>query len=159
LPLSRCKACHLRKKKYAAYYNAAAHLRRVHFRPKKLKRHKGDNGKNFERRGADDWPPMSELKFWMKEVEAQLIDDQALRDSSEDLDDNDDDSGDLQGEEAFEGSNFGTPFDPSLNQMPMDATILDPAAFPTQPFESMTEFGGGLAGNETLFGGAHWEYH
>jgi hypothetical protein len=51
---------------------------------------------------------MSELKFWMKEVEGQLIDDQALRDSSEDLDDNDNDVGDLQGTKTFEGSNFGT---------------------------------------------------
>jgi hypothetical protein len=51
---------------------------------------------------------MSELKFWMKEVERQLIDDQALRDSSEDLDDNDNDVGDLQGTKTFERSNFGT---------------------------------------------------
>jgi hypothetical protein len=80
---------------------------------------------------------MSELKFWMKEVVDQYL----LPDDSEGFDD------------TFEGSNFGTSSDPSLSQMPTDATVLDPAAFPTQPFESMTEFGGGLAGNETLFGG------
>jgi len=148
LSLSRCKACHQQKKKYTAYYNAAAHLRRAHFRPK---RRRGDNLKRIERSGGD-WPPMSELKFWMMEVEDQN-DDQDLRDNSEGLDGNDVPLGGLEGMEAFEGSNFGTSFDPSLNQMPTDATILDPAAFPTQPFESMTEFGGGLEGNETLFGG------
>jgi hypothetical protein len=130
LPLSRCKACHQQKKKYTAYYNAAAHLRRAHFRPKPKERRGGIGG---------DWPLMSELKCWMKEVEDQN-DDQDLRDNSEGPDDNDVHLGDLQGMESFEGSSFGTFFDPSLSQMPTDATILDPGPFPTQPFELMTEF-------------------
>jgi hypothetical protein len=96
-PLSRCKACHQQKKKYTAYYNAAAHLRRAHFRPKKRR---GDNLKRIERSGGD-WPPMSELKFWMKEVEDQN-DDQDLRDNSEGLDGNDVPLGGLEGMEAFE---------------------------------------------------------
>lgn len=62
-PLSKCKACRQRRL-YGAYYNAAAHLRRAHF--KDSRRKKGD-----ERRGGKnggDWPPMSELKCWMRET-------------------------------------------------------------------------------------------
>jgi hypothetical protein len=67
LPLSRCKACAKQKKTYGAYYNAAAHLRRSHFKTKA----KGRNRKEERRSGVGgrDWPPMSELKYWMKEVE------------------------------------------------------------------------------------------
>jgi hypothetical protein len=72
LPLSKCKACGVQRKKYGAYYNAAAHLRRTHFKPKAKggrKSSKGDDGEKRGGKGGGDWPPMSELKFWMKEVE------------------------------------------------------------------------------------------
>ncbi|WZH39567.1 uncharacterized protein QYS62_000491 [Fusarium acuminatum] len=55
IPLSRCKAC-LAQKRYGAYYNAAAHLRRAHFRPHRVGKASGD------------WPSMSVLKDWMREV-------------------------------------------------------------------------------------------
>jgi len=78
LPLSRCKACHQQKKKYGAYYNAAAHLRRAHFKPKKPQRTKSntkvEDGEKRGGKGGGDWPPMSELKYWMKEVEEQVTD-------------------------------------------------------------------------------------
>jgi hypothetical protein len=78
LALSRCKACHQQKKKYGAYYNAAAHLRRAHFKPKKPQRTKSnakvDDGEKRGGKGGGDWPPMSELKYWMKEVEEQVTD-------------------------------------------------------------------------------------
>ncbi|CAM1507302.1 Fc.00g069430.m01.CDS01 [Cosmosporella sp. VM-42] len=55
IPLSRCKAC-LANKRYGAYYNAAAHLRRAHFRPHRAGKASGD------------WPSMHVLKDWMREV-------------------------------------------------------------------------------------------
>ncbi|KAF4508462.1 hypothetical protein G6O67_004838 [Ophiocordyceps sinensis] len=67
-PLSECRACTSRKQ-YGAYYNAAAHLRRTHFKPR------APRGKNKvptdERRGGKgggDWPPMCDLKLWYEEV-------------------------------------------------------------------------------------------
>lgn len=77
VPLSKCKACYNQKKKYGAYYNAAAHLRRAHFKPKAKGRGKTSKADDAEKRGGKgggDWPQMSELKYWMKEVEEQVTD-------------------------------------------------------------------------------------
>ncbi|KAH6716563.1 hypothetical protein BKA61DRAFT_477826 [Leptodontidium sp. MPI-SDFR-AT-0119] len=74
VPFSRCKACSQQKKRYGAYYNAAAHLRRAHFNPKTKGRSKSQQkvdeaDKRGGKAGGDD-PPMTELKkYWMKEVE------------------------------------------------------------------------------------------
>ncbi|KAG5992551.1 hypothetical protein E4U54_003603, partial [Claviceps lovelessii] len=57
--LLSCKAC-MAQKQYGAYYNAAAHLRRAHFSP-----HRGG-------KASGDWPPMSVLKDWMREVRQPL---------------------------------------------------------------------------------------
>ncbi|KAB5536578.1 hypothetical protein GE09DRAFT_1176484 [Coniochaeta sp. 2T2.1] len=74
VPLSKCKAC-VTQKKYGAYYNAAAHLRRAHFNP-----HRGG-------KASGDWPPMSILKDWMREVRQSIdINDQDQDDSSGDED-------------------------------------------------------------------------
>lgn len=69
-PLSQCKACSQHRKKYNAYYNAAAHLRRAHFNPKSKTRSKNilDDNKRGGK-GGGDWPSMKELKLWMKEIE------------------------------------------------------------------------------------------
>ncbi|RYP91667.1 hypothetical protein DL770_002192 [Monosporascus sp. CRB-9-2] len=72
-PLSRCKACKAQKK-YGAYYNAAAHLRRTHFKekPSRQKNKNANSGRSDDDRrggkGGGDWPPMSELKNWMREI-------------------------------------------------------------------------------------------
>ncbi|KAK3996325.1 hypothetical protein QBC44DRAFT_232211 [Cladorrhinum sp. PSN332] len=58
IPLKKCRAC-VSRKKYGAYYNAAAHLRRAHFNPQR-------GGKT-----SGDWPPMTILKDWMREIEVQ----------------------------------------------------------------------------------------
>ena len=61
--LSKCKAC-VEGKQYGAPYNAAAHLRRIHFVQKKSKaRGRGRGGD-----GGGDNPPMELLKTWMQEV-------------------------------------------------------------------------------------------
>ena len=84
--LSRCKAC-TTGKRYGVYYNAAAHLRRAHFNPRK----RGRKGKNDEKRGGKaggDWPPMDWLKQqgWLREVEELVpdhTDDQPSDDTEE----------------------------------------------------------------------------
>ena len=69
--LSRCKACRARKL-YGAYYNAAAHLRRVHFNPKEKGR-KVRGASERAGKGGGDWPPMEELKRdWIREVEEKV---------------------------------------------------------------------------------------
>jgi hypothetical protein len=75
IPLSKCKAC-VTQKRYGAYYNAAAHLRRAHFNP-----HRGG-------KASGDWPPMTILKDWMREVR-QSIDANNDNDSSDGEDEND----------------------------------------------------------------------
>lgn len=66
--LDSCKHCRNRKV-YGAYYNAAAHLRRAHFHPRK----RGRKGKNDEKRGGiggGDHPAMDWLKqHWIQELE------------------------------------------------------------------------------------------
>jgi hypothetical protein len=76
LPLSRCKSCQQRKE-YGAYYNAAAHLRRAHFKPKSKGRSKShaklETPQKRGGNGGGDWPKMEDLKPWMIEVEVDVV--------------------------------------------------------------------------------------
>jgi hypothetical protein len=119
LPLSKCKACSTQKKKYGAYYNAAAHLRRAHFKPKSKGRSKNTKVEDSQKRGGKaggDWPPMAELKNWMKEVEEPASDFSSATQQEED--DDDDNSNDISIDEMnpTNESNFDTTFnnDPSM---------------------------------------------
>lgn len=54
--LEGCKNCKS-KKQYGAYYNATAHLRRIHFTPKHS--------------SGGTWPSMDTLKLWLEEVKVK----------------------------------------------------------------------------------------
>ncbi|KAK6223614.1 hypothetical protein QIS74_03558 [Colletotrichum tabaci] len=81
-PLSKCKQC-VARKQYGAYYNAAAHLRRTHFKPKtpRGKNKRGDDEEKRGGKGGGDWPPMNELKQWMEEVFVTADDEAAEADA------------------------------------------------------------------------------
>ncbi|CRK46363.1 hypothetical protein BN1723_007017 [Verticillium longisporum] len=85
-PLSKCKQCKA-KKQYGAYYNAAAHLRRTHFKPKvaRGKKARGDDEEKRGGKGGGDWPPMNELKAWFEEV---YVHSSETNDADEEDDDN-----------------------------------------------------------------------
>jgi len=140
------------KKKYGAYYNAAAHLRRAHFKPKQ--RCRGKSAKVEEKlekrggKGGGDWPPMPELKRWMKEVYENVTESQqqdADEEEEEDIDD-DDCSGTFEVDNNYPKlqdisniSNVNSDFDNAY--LYGDTTMLDaypaPSNFNTQSMQNM----------------------
>ena len=78
--LAKCKQCRAGKK-YDAYYNAAAHLRRAHFRPpKRGRKPKGGN------KGRSDLPTVDDLMRggWIKEI-TEVFDNDDVNDNKHDL--------------------------------------------------------------------------
>jgi len=125
----------VQRKKYGAYYNAAAHLRRTHFKPKAKgarKSSKSDDGEKRGGKGGGDWPPMSELKYWMKEVEEPATEYPLTQSQEDEADLSDDEMNDSNFEEQIfhrqtipsqlESNNFNHPFiadsSPILNVYP-----------------------------------------
>ncbi|GIZ39257.1 hypothetical protein CKM354_000264700 [Cercospora kikuchii] len=83
-PLGICKQCK-QQKNYSAYYNAAAHLRRAHFCPRKRGRKaRGEERESRAGKAGGDWPPIEWLKAngWLKEIEVSSRQD-ALEDGTE----------------------------------------------------------------------------
>ncbi|RAO73077.1 uncharacterized protein BHQ10_009089 [Talaromyces amestolkiae] len=75
--LANCKSCR-NGKKYGAFYNAAAHLRRVHFN--KLQSYRSGRRKSRVyshrgRMGGSKFLPMDMVKYWMQEREEVIIGD------------------------------------------------------------------------------------
>lgn len=95
VPLSKCKAC-VTQKRYGAYYNAAAHLRRAHFNP------------NRGGKASGDWPPMTALKDWMREVRQSV-----------DVHDNDSSSGGEEGDFKSGPPDYYQGLPPPLSQQPL----------------------------------------
>ncbi|KAL6720680.1 hypothetical protein ACLMJK_002605 [Lecanora helva] len=87
--LSNCKQCR-EKKTYGAYYNAACHLRRIHWNPREKGKKADKSGKARGGNGGGDYPPMDTLKLWMEEVcvsatsDSILVDDDDQTDAPED---------------------------------------------------------------------------
>lgn len=70
-PVDICKQCK-QQKTYNVYYNAAAHLRRAHFCPRKRGRKaRGEEREARAGKAGGDWPPIEWLKQhgWLMEIE------------------------------------------------------------------------------------------
>ena len=108
-PVDICKQCKNRKQ-YGVYYNAAAHLRRAHFCPRKRGRKaRGEKRESRAGKAGGDWPPIEWLKAngWLQEIEVGATDD-----STQDF------GADIKDEEFDDFED---------EQMPYDTTPPDPA--------------------------------
>ena len=139
LPLSRCKSCTTLKKKYGAYYNAAAHLRRAHFKPKAKGRSKSSKLEESQKRGGKgggDWPPMTELKQWMKEVYEPATDYSITAAQQQAADESDDE--DCEMDDALDEHHY--PLGTATNTDNFDATaIFDLFATTSSPTDLTSE--------------------
>ncbi|KAF2118442.1 hypothetical protein BDV96DRAFT_597268 [Lophiotrema nucula] len=141
--LANCKHCR-NKKVYGAYYNAAAHLRRAHFHPRK----RGRKGKNDEKRGGSgggDDPAMDYLRQnWIKEIE--VANDATSADSTaDDADDAND------GDDSFEFNDYAATSyqqQPSTHNSSLDVNHYDQYSDPSMfvnsnsAFDQVMQFGG-----------------
>jgi hypothetical protein len=138
LPLSKCKACSSQQKRYGAYYNAAAHLRRAHFKPKARGRGKSTKVDKDEKRGGKaggNWPEMNELKRWMKEVWVSVEIDQPQ------AEDDDEEDNECDGA-MFEDDSTGMMAEPSTQSTTFNGSFLYPDSSISDVFTPASSFGG-----------------
>lgn len=88
-PLSICKQCK-QGKQYNVYYNAAAHIRRAHFHPRKRgRRPRGEDRESRAGKAGGDSPSIDWLKKhgWLKEIEITIepIRETTIAEQSQDL--------------------------------------------------------------------------
>ncbi|KAM3415516.1 hypothetical protein BST61_g9037 [Cercospora zeina] len=140
-PLGICKQCK-QQKNYSAYYNAAAHLRRAHFCPRKRGRKaRGEERESRAGKAGGDWPPIEWLKAngWLKEIEVS-----SKQEALEDLEGPESTSHEAPDEELIYTTNtqapntasepFGIPNYPAVTDFslgyptPIDSTIPWPIA-------------------------------
>ena len=86
--LSNCKQCK-EKKTYGAYYNAACHLRRIHWHPREKGKKTDKSGPGRGGNGGGHHPSMELLKLWMEEVYVSAASDASPPDDNEEDEDND----------------------------------------------------------------------
>lgn len=149
--LANCKKC-ASGKRYNVYYNAAAHLRRAHFNPKR----KGGKGKKEGRGGkyGGSHPSMDTLKLWMTEIEEDVRDTVPPR-SEDEEDDEDKLCADLEsGQTELDISHINEVAEPisvssssSLYDKPLQSTAF--ARYPAGASDSSLE--SSLNANSHLF--------
>jgi len=149
--LANCKACRTHKR-YGAYYNAAAHLRRAHFNPRKRGRKLKGEAEKRGGKGGGNWPPMEDLKAdWMHEIDETVTENMTSlstdRDDAEESEQADNDNDDYSTSDtnvtSYVGGQFGTTaattpavsnFNYSLDtatvEMSFDTTFVD-TSFPS----------------------------
>lgn len=82
-PLDKCKAC-ISMKRYGAYYNAAAHLRRSHFKKRTARgKKRADSKQQGSAKDLPAWPPMEDLKHWMTKIRVRKDDGKQVSKSDE----------------------------------------------------------------------------
>ena len=84
--LSKCKQCR-EKKRYGAYYNAACHLRRIHWNPREKGKRADKSAKGRGGNGGGDFPSMDFLKSWMEEINVPVTEDISNLEDDQDDDD------------------------------------------------------------------------
>jgi hypothetical protein len=135
-PLGICKQCK-QQKQYNVYYNAAAHLRRAHFCPRKRGRKaRGEERESRAGKAGGDWPPIEWLKSngWLQEIEVSSAQFYANNAVASDLD-----MGMLEGFADDDGTAFEEPT-VDLQQANLAAETLGFQPFPAY---ATTDFVGG----------------
>lgn len=144
-PLNICKQCNNRKE-YNVYYNAAAHLRRAHFCPRKRGRKaRGEERESRAGKAGGDWPPIEWLKAngWLQEIEVGPVEDSVgpdaggrseegtVEESQDDHDNEDEEEEDASDDPSAESS------DPALSPLDMHVSTFYP---PLPPNDVLFDF-------------------